>query len=135
MSKVSVELKGWDVLEKKLNALGADIMKEQKEALIEARDYTNNKLREHVKNSHYDTGKLYNSIENYPPQVGVDNATICAGFNFNKGGWKSRFFLAGTPKMPKDQVMWNILYSAAEKIKRHNIMLSHLKKAVDNFGR
>jgi len=139
-NELVMKVEGWDILQKKLEALGADVVEKQKEALIEARNDVNGKLRTHMKNSHYDTGELHDSIIDYPPIANENGVSIFAGFDFSKGGWKSRFLLAGTkvrgtPHEPKDQKLWNILYSNAEKLVRKNIMLKYLREAVRNFGR
>ena len=140
MSKITFEMKGFDELAKSLEALGGDAEKEQVVALKEARDYVNNKLRSTLKSKgHVRTGNLLESITDFTPVVKDGKAEVDAGFDFDKQGWKSRFFLAelfrGTPNKQKDQDMWNVLYSSTEKEKRENILIEHFKKVVEKFGR
>ena len=133
-------MKGFDELAKSLEALGSDVEKEQVVALKEARDYVNNKLRSTLKSKgHVRTGNLLESITDFTPVVKDGKTVVDAGFDFDKQGWKSRFFLAelfrGTPNKQKDQDMWNVLYSSTEKEKRENILIEHFKKVVEKFGR
>ena len=140
MSKITFEIKGFDELAKSLENLGGDIEKEQVEALKEARDHINSELRQIMQSKdHIRTGELISSITDFTPTVKDGIAEVDAGFNFNKQGWKSRFFLAelfrGAPNKQKDQDLWNVLYSSTEKEKRKNILLEHIKKVVEKFGK
>lgn len=110
MAKMKLEVEGLDKLTKRLKDLDVDIKKVSEDALKETHKIVTDKaFYEMVK--HNQTGKTQASLQ-LQPKVSWSGtvASVEVGFDIDNGGLPSIFLMYGTPKMKKDQKLYNAFY-------------------------
>lgn len=117
-NKISLDFPGLEEYAEKLDRLGGDYLKKAVEKSLEkTKDLINEQLHEQMK-KHHRTGNTERSIMD---QARVEWSgtmlSIDVGFDISHGGLPSIFLMYGTPKMPKDQRLYNAVYGAATKRK------------------
>ena len=112
----SVEFAGFDELNKKLIKLQADARAAAEEALKKTRDIVTAAAEVGLQNQNLPAGGKYSHgrtastlRRDYPVQWNGDEATIQAGFE-SKNWPVSWYLINGTPKMVKDQKLWDAFY-------------------------
>lgn len=139
MAKMSITFKGFDQLAEDIDAIGGDLKSAVDEALTESQKIIQSNLQtaaaEYSRKGGgkgYTTGKMYQSILK-DPQVEWKGliAEVNVGFQlFAKGGWHSIFIMYGTPRMGKNQKVYNAIKGARTKNEiakiQEEIMQKHL---------
>lgn len=95
---------------KKLEKLEGDIKSTSEKALKESQKYITKNLHTEMK-KHHRTGKTEKSLVENPSVRWVGTmAEIDVGFDISNGGLPSIFLMYGTPRMKKDQKLFNAIY-------------------------
>ena len=117
MARMKLEVSGLDTLTERLSKMGTDIKEVANEALTE----THNLVTEGVEpiiRKHKLTGATEASLRRKSNVEWAGNtAAVKTGFDISNGGLPSIFLMYGTPKMKKDQQMYNAFYGKSTKDK------------------
>lgn len=114
-NKITLELKGFDELIANLEALNGDTKEAVEGCLRVASDTVAKKAIAAMK-KHNRTGATSKSIVKHSQVTWEGNfASVDVGFNLKKGGMPSIFLMYGTPKMPKDQAVYDAVYGNKTK--------------------
>ena len=114
-NKITLELKGFDELIANLEALNGDTKEAVEGCLRVASDTVAKKATAAMK-KHNRTGATSKSIVKHSSVTWEGNfASVDVGFNLKKGGMPSIFLMYGTPKMPKDQAVYDAVYGNKTK--------------------
>lgn len=110
--KTGIIFRGFEEYAEKLDELGGDLKSVTEEALKESEKLITPKLHQDMK-KHKRTGRTEGSITNNPKVKweGTQGA-IKIGFNIADGGLASIFLMYGTPRIAKDQKLYNDVYGA-----------------------
>lgn len=116
-NKIGLEVKGFDELIANLEGLNGDTKRAVEGCLRVARDTVAAKAKVAM-NGHKRTGATIESIITHDPVKWQGTlASIEAGFNLKHGGMPSIFLMYGTPKMPKDQALYDAVYGSRTRRK------------------
>lgn len=119
MPKFKVEFDGFDRMLKRLKALDGDVRKTTEEALRETFDIVTKKADAAI-TPHRETGETEASLrKNAKIEWQGDVAGVRVGFDISNGGLPSIFLMYGTPKMPKDQKLYNAFYGTKVRKEIH----------------
>lgn len=111
-NKIGLEVKGFEELISNLEALNGDTKRAVEGCLRVASDTVAAKAKPAM-SGHRQTGKTAASIVSHEPVKWQGTlASIEAGFNLKNGGMPSIFLMYGTPKMPKDQALYDAVYGS-----------------------
>ena len=110
MAKMKLQVEGLDKLTERLKALDVDIKKVSEDALKETHRIVTDKAKIEIK-KHNQTGVTESSLK-LQPKVSWSGTTasVSVGFDIANGGLPSIFLMYGTPKMKKDQKLYNAFY-------------------------
>lgn len=115
MPKMKLEFDGLDALTERLTKLGGDTKKTAEDALKKSKRYVHKELGSAMDKHN----KTYATIKSLDSDSGVewagDIGTIHVGFNIHEGGLASIFLMYGTPRMKKDQNLYNAIYGTATR--------------------
>lgn len=110
MAKLKLEFDGFDEIIAKLKNLEGDIKGTTEKALEASRDYVVPNLHGAMR-PHKQTGQTEKAIdENAKVQWTGTEAKISVGFDISHGGLPSIFLMYGTPRMKKDQNLYNAIF-------------------------
>ena len=113
-NKVRMHLKGFDEMIKQLDGLGGDIKRATEGCLRVAHDTVTPKIVEDMKR-HRRTGRTAGAIvKKATVKWEGTTASVQVGFDL-PDGLASVFLIYGTPRIPKDQKLYNDFYGAAAK--------------------
>lgn len=127
-NRLSVDFKGFAEVAENLDRLGGDLKEVTDKALEESRKLVDSQLHSKMI-KHHRTGVTERSI--------LDNARVKwsgwiseveVGFDISNGGLPSIFLMYGTPRMAKDQNLYNAVYGSATKRKINELQ----KKVFDD---
>lgn len=140
MAKMSITFGGFDQLAEEIDAIGGDLKTAVDEALTETQNIIQSGLQtaaaEYSRKGGgkgYTTGRMYSSILKDPSVVWKGLiAEVDVGFKlFARGGWHSIFIMYGTPRMAKNQKVYNAIKGTKVKNeiakKQEEIMKKHLE--------
>ena len=120
MPKFGIEIEGLDDIINQLDELGADIKEVAEKALKATHEYVTNEVENAIKPHKY-TGATEKSIKR-KSEIGWNGsvAESHVGFDISKGGLPSIFLMYGTPRMKKDQKLYNAIFGKKtnEKIRQ-----------------
>lgn len=110
MARMKLQVEGLDKLLERLKDLNVSIKEVSEEALKEThRIVTDKAVSEMVK--HNQTGETQASIRLQPKiNWSGTTASVSVGFDIANGGLPSIYLMYGTPKMKKDQKLYNAFY-------------------------
>ena len=110
--KIGLQFDGWDSLFEKLDKLEGDVETIAENALEAAQAYIAPNLQKDMA-KHRRTGQTEASIIcGEKTRWSGTTAEIDVGFRIRKGGLASVFLMYGTPRMKKDQKLYNDIYGA-----------------------
>ena len=119
MPKFQVEFDGFDQMLTRLKKLEGDAKEVTEEALKETFNVVTKKAEAAIK-PHRETGETEASLRQKPQiQWQGSVGTVHVGFDMKSGGLPSIFLMYGTPRMEKDQKLYNAFYGAATKREIH----------------
>jgi hypothetical protein len=114
-NKISLQFKGFEEYAERLDKLGGDLKATTEKALQNSHDYITPKVRAAM-NKHHRTGETEDSIAGNAKVVWEGSvASIDIGFNLTEGGMPSIFLMYGTPRMKKDQALYDSIYGNRTK--------------------
>lgn len=143
MARMSITFSGFADLAADIDRSGGDLHKAVDEALTKTGEYIQSQVESAATPyaakglKGYATGEMYGAIKK--DQIIYWNgqvAEVSVGFDLSaKGGWHSIFVMYGTPRMGKDQKVYNAIKGSktkkeVEKIQKE-IMQKHLKLGGD----
>ena len=115
MPRMTLQFTGFDEVMKKLKQANGDIRKTTEQALKETHKIVTAKAKKAVA-PHRETGETESSLRESPEiNWNGDIATVHVGFDIRNGGLPSIFLMYGTPKMQKDQKLYNAFFGSAVK--------------------
>lgn len=110
--KIGLQFEGWDTLFEKLDELEGDVQSIAEKALETAQSHIAPKLQKDMA-KHHRTGRTEASIiSGEKARWSGTTAEIDVGFRIRDGGLASVFLMYGTPRMKKDQKLYNDIYGA-----------------------
>lgn len=122
MAKFKIEISGFDQVLKRLTELEGDVKKVTENALRETHKIVTAKADEGMAQSNlpaggkYSTGETLSSMRRQAKiEWRGDVASVSVGFDISHGGLASIFLMYGTPRMKKDQKLYNAFYSPSTK--------------------
>lgn len=111
--RFSIDTEGFSNVIKRLNDLEANVPKVVEKALIDIHASVTPNIHAAMK-KHKRTGKTERSIVDNPRVEWAGSvASIDIGFDISNGGLPSIFLMYGTPRMNKDQTLFNSIYGSA----------------------
>lgn len=114
-NKIGLSFKGFDEMIANLEALNGDVKQAVEGSLRVAQDTIAKKTKIAIK-KHKRTGITEKSIiKKTPVQWEGTTASIDVGFKIRDGGLASMFLMHGTPKIPKDQALYDAIYGTRTK--------------------
>lgn len=120
-NKISLDFKNFEEYAERLDKLGGNLREAIEKALQESADLINQQLESDMP-KHHRTGRTQRSIlSNGRVEWSGTIAEIKVGFSISNGGFPSIFLMYGTPRMDKDQKLYNDVYGAATKRKVREI--------------
>ena len=132
-NKITVEFKGFEEAAEKLDRAGGDIRKAVEQCLNESAKLVNSQLHAEMKR-HYRTGRTEASImDNSPVEWNGPIGSINVGFDLTTTGLPSIFLMYGTPKIAKDQKLYNAVYGTATKRKVAELQERIFNQALANL--
>lgn len=117
MAKMSIIFDGFKDLAAEIDRSGGNLKEAVDEALLETQDWIQNNVR-HAAAPYagkglkgYATGAMYKTtIEDGRVEWHGTVAEVSVGFNLDEpGGWHSIFIMYGTPRIKKDQKVYNAI--------------------------
>lgn len=127
-NKLTVDFSNFEEYARKIDRLNGDLRATVQKALEESRDLVNGQLHEEMKKhikpiGKYGTGMTDASIKDGAPvEWSGTEAVVDVGFDLSNGGLPSVFLMKGTPRMAKDQKLYNAIYGSNTRKKVHEIM-------------
>lgn len=117
MAKLKLEFDGFEEVVNRLKKLDGDVKDITEKALEASRDYVVPNLHSAMA-PHRRTGKTEGAIDEKSRVEWTGTlAKISVGFDLKHGGLPSIFLMYGTPKMKKDQKLYNAIYGTATQNK------------------
>lgn len=114
-NKISLEFKAFEEYAEKLDKLGGDLKAVTEKALQNSHDFIMPKLHRDM-NKHHRTGRTEKSIvDDAKVEWEGTTASIRIGFKISDGGLPSIFLMYGTPRMQKDQQLYDDVYGKRTK--------------------
>lgn len=114
-NKISLQFKGFEEYAERLDKLGGDLKATTEKALQNSHDFITPKVRAAM-NKHHRTGETEDSIASNAKVVWEGSvASVDVGFNLTEGGMPSIFLMYGTPRMKKDQALYDSIYGNRTK--------------------
>lgn len=115
MARMKLEVKGIDEIMDRLKKLGVDIREVTEEALVETHSIVTEKAETVIKKHHL-TGATEESLRKKPIiEWNGQVAQVKTGFDIKNGGLPSIFLMYGTPRMKKDQKLYNAFFGKSTK--------------------
>lgn len=112
---MDLKFKGFELYAKRLEELGGNVQETAEKALIKSKEHINPKLHK-IMDKHHRTGDTEGSIdESTDVKWSGTMGKLPVGFNIESGGLPSIFLMYGTPKMKKDQALFNALFGSRTK--------------------
>ena len=129
-NKLIVDFSNFLEYAEKLDKLGGDLKATAEKALRESKDYVTENIEADMK-KHNRTGRTEASIKDDSKVTWEGTtASIDVGFDIKHGGLASIFLMYGTPRMPKDQNLYNDFYGAKTRRKIKEMQEKIFEKAI-----
>lgn len=114
-NKTRIEFDGFEKVIARLTKLGADVSKIAEEALKETHKYVTEQAETAIR-PHHLTGATEKSLKKQANVEWVGTlASVETGFDISNGGLPSIFLMYGTPRMKKDQKLYNAFFGGKTK--------------------
>lgn len=133
-AKLSIDFTAFAAQAERLEKVGGNLQETVDDILEQSKDLVNSQLHaEMIK--HHRTGKTELSIrDNARVEWEGTTAKVSVGFDIANGGLPSIFLMYGTPRMQKDQNLYNAVYGTSTKRRikelQEKIFSEAIKKAM-----
>lgn len=121
MPKMKVEFEGFDEAIKRLTKLNGNV----KDTVEKALEKSNRIIREKAGAAMQPHNETYATIRSLKSDAKVEwvgtEAIMPVGFDISKGGLAHIFLMYGTPRMKKDQKLYNAFYGSSTRNEIHKI--------------
>lgn len=132
-NKLTIDFKNFEEYAERLDKLGGNLKSVVEKALTESKELVNAQLHEQMK-KHKRTSKTEASImDEARIEWSGPTASLDIGFDIAHGGLASIFLMYGTPKMPKDQKLYNAVYGRTTKNKIKKLQEEIFSEAIKNI--
>ena len=121
MARMEILFDGFHDLAYTIDAMGGDLKAAVNDALTQTGEFIQNQVNQaalpyaHGGLKGYATGAMFNALKKDNPIIWTSPAVaeVSVGFNLSdKGGFHSIFVMYGTPRMAKDQKLYNSIKGA-----------------------
>lgn len=131
-SKIQLEFDGFDRIVDRLTKLEGDVKNATERALTESHRIVTEKAESAI-GPHKKTGRTESTLKrNAEVQWFGSMASVEVGFNVQEGGLASIFLMYGTPRVKKDQQLYNAFFGAKTKKQimqaQEEIFMSEIEK-------
>lgn len=114
-NKITLQFAGFEEYAEKLDKLGGDLKATTEKALQNSHDYIMPKLHQDMR-KHHRSGQTESSIvDDAKVEWEGTTASVRIGFKIRDGGLPSIFLMYGTPRMKKDQKLYDDIYGNKTK--------------------
>lgn len=139
MARMKLEITGLDKLLERIDKMGSDSKKVCEEALRETHKIVTQKAEEGMAKSNLPAGGKYSygdTLRTLRREALIywngDVASVPVGFDINNGGLTSIFLMYGTPRMKKDQTLYNAFFGAKTRKEileaQENVFYSEIRR-------
>ncbi len=134
MAKLKVEFDGFDAAVKRLTQLEGSAKKATEEALVKSKRHVHQNLGAAMQ-PHNKTMETVRALKSDSTVQWVGSvASIGVGFDIAHGGLPSIFLMYGTPRMDKDQKLYNAVYGTKTKKEVKKIQEEIFREAIRKAG-
>lgn len=114
-NKITLQFTGFEEYAEKLDKLGGDLKATTEKALQNSHDFIMPKLHQDMR-KHHRSGQTEGSIvDDAKVEWEGTTASVRIGFKIRDGGLPSIFLMYGTPRMKKDQQLYDDIYGNKTK--------------------
>ena len=114
-NKITLQFKGFEEYAERLDKLGGDLKAITEKALQNSHDFITPKIKAAIK-KHHRSGLTEKSLAtDAKVKWEGSTASIDIGFKIGDGGLPSIFLMYGTPRMTKDQNLYDSIYGNKTK--------------------
>ena len=117
MNTMKLNISGLEKLTRKVDEIGGNSRKICEDALLETHAIVTRKAEEAMSKSNLPAGGKFSTgrtLETLRRDANIswqgNMASVSVGFDIDKGGLASIFLMYGTPRMKKDQALYNAFY-------------------------
>lgn len=111
-NKIGLEFKGFEEYAERLDKLGGDLKAITEKALQNSHDFITPKIHGEMRR-HHRSGLTEDSIvDDAKVEWEGTTASVRIGFKIRNGGLASIFLMYGTPRMKKDQALYDSIYGS-----------------------
>lgn len=129
-NKMGLEFKGFDEVIANYEAAGGNVQRAVDGALKQSKQLVTSQLQQAIRR-HRRTGQTEASLDkNMTVQWDAYIASVDVGFHIRQGGLASVFLMYGTPRVPKDQALYNAVYSSRTKNQIKKLQEQAVNKAI-----
>lgn len=114
-NKMGLEFKGFAEVIANFEAAGGNVQRAVDGALKQSKQLVTRQLQQAIR-AHRRTGRTEASLDkNMSVEWDAYIASVDVGFHVRKGGLASIFLMYGTPRVPKDQALYDAVYGSRVK--------------------
>ena len=133
-STMQLQFKGFDELISQYEAMNGDVKRAVEASLKESKDYITKQASSAIR-QHRRTGRTESSLDKSMNVLwSGSEASIDVGFHIHDGGLPSVFLMYGTPRMAKDQKLYDAFYGAKTKREVKRIQEEAILKVINRTG-
>ena len=134
MAKLKLEFDGLLEYAELLDKVGGDLKKTTEKALKQTAEHINSNLHKDMKKHHL-SGETEKSIkDDVKVEWNGSVASVGVGFKISEGGLPSIFLMYGTPRMKKDQKLYNDVYGAKARKEIKQIQEQIFAETIGQIG-
>lgn len=134
MAKIKLEIDGFENLIARLRELDGDIKGTTEEALKDSKRFVHKQLGRAMEKHNRTFGTVRSLDSSSGVQWAGTIATINVGFDISNGGLPSVFLMYGTPKIKKDQNLYNAIYGKNTRAEIQRIQEDVFYEAMQRAG-
>ena len=132
--KLGIDYSELGNLTKQIKDMDGDVKKTSEVALTKSKQHINKKLHTEMK-KHEQTGNTEKSIDETSKPIWIGSSVeIDVGFDISNGGLASIFLMYGTPRMKKDQKLFNAFYGKETSKEIAEIQKEVFEEAIEKMG-
>ena len=134
MTKLAIEFDGFERMMKGLEKLEGNVEKAAEEGLKKAKEHVTSNLRQGMAKHNRTRATVSSLDESMRTEWIGKTAVIHVGFNIRNGGLPSIFLMYGTPRMAKDQNLYNAILGKKAAREVQDILEKTFSEAIRKAG-